>query len=643
MHMFEGEEKADRIDELDKRLYSRSENALPPRRHGILHQLPHKVDSTWKNTDQMKAKVKNTALSISVFKKFFIFSIIFFVLAVGFGIFKFYGGGNTVSTDNIAINVLGNAFASGGEELPLQVEIINQNSVPLQYADLMIDYPKGGADATPGNMAHDRIPVDNIDPGKSVEERISPTLFGEQGSTQTITLTLQFSVPGSNAIFQKVKEYPVNISSAPVSMTVDAPSTISPNQELNININITSNSQKTLSGLMLKVDYPTGFQFESSVPASSYLSDVWNLPDLVPGTPQTVSIKGTVLGSDGEERSFRIYAGNADSTDKNNIGIVFNSSLYTLTIEKPFIQASLAINGNSTDDTVLANPRSSIRTDINWANNLPTQVLNGEITLQLAGDLIDKSSVNVDQGFYDSKDNTIVWNKDTDPAFASLAPGASGTVGFTLSSLSLLKPDHTLYADPQISLDVSIKGMQPAQGDIEQEVDSSEHKTIKFNTDFQVSADGSYSTGPFTNAGPFPPAADKPTTYTIIWTATSSANDVDNVVARASLPTYVHFLGNVSPSTEDVSIDPTTGEVVWKAGTIAKGSGFTGNARQVYFQVELDPSVSQVDSVPTLILDTKATGTDSYTNAPLSSSWNPVTTNIFNDPAFHQGMDKVTQ
>ena len=70
MHMFEGEEKADRIDELDKRLYSRSENALPPRRHGILHQLPHKVDSTWKNTDQMKAKVKNTALSISVFKKF---------------------------------------------------------------------------------------------------------------------------------------------------------------------------------------------------------------------------------------------------------------------------------------------------------------------------------------------------------------------------------------------------------------------------------------------------------------------------------------------------------------------------------------------------------------------------------------------
>ncbi len=69
-------------------------------------------------------KIRKSLLANSVFRNFFIGAIGFFIIASAFGAYMFFAGSNTVSADNIEINILGNAFVSGGEELPLKIEII---------------------------------------------------------------------------------------------------------------------------------------------------------------------------------------------------------------------------------------------------------------------------------------------------------------------------------------------------------------------------------------------------------------------------------------------------------------------------------------------------------------------------------------
>ena len=248
----------------------------------------------------------------------------------------------------------------------------------------------------------------------------------------------------------------------------------------------------------------------------------------------------------------------------------------------------------------------------------------------------------VEGGFYNSADNTITWDQNTLPDLASVDPGANGTLGFTFSAQSLYQ-GGTLASDPQIDMDVSISGKEPQEGTYSQDVNSIEHKTVKLTSDFQIAGDAFYSIGPFTNSGPFPPKVDGKTTYTIKLSMTSSANDISNVVAKAALPPYVHFLSMVNPTTEDIHIDPVSGNLVWNVGTVPKGSGFTGNPRTVYFQVELDPSATQLGTAPVLVNSISASGTDTYTNTALSSTWKEITTRLLNDPAFTQGDENVSQ
>ncbi len=632
----------DPLEDLDRELYSKNVDGM--RRPDIT--LPRRgfdAPKMWEHVETVKNTVKDVSKKTSVFKKFFAFSVIFFVAALSFGAYMFFGGGNTVSSDNIIINVLGNAFTSGGEELPLEIEIANKNNVAFSYTNLIVEYPRGDTtDPSAGSMERKQIDTGPLGGGATHTEHVPITLFGQEGTTKDVTLTLEYRVQGSNATFKKQKIYTVNINSAPISLLVDAPKNVNPNQQFTFKINVISNAKNKLPNMLVHIDYPTGFRFAKADPSPTYLSTAWNIGDLDPGQSKVITVSGSLAAAQGEERSFRIFAGTASDSDRNTVGVVFNSFLYTTLIEQPFLNAKLTINGD-TADTVTVFPKQQIHGEIHWSNNLGTPIRDAELKVKFSGDVLNLSSIVPAQGFYNSNDKTITWNKDTFSQFASLDPGESGTVSFAFASLPLLKSDRTIYDNPQITVGVSIKGRAPEEGDIVKNVDNFEQKIVKIATDFQVTEQSLRNSGPFTNTGPIPPRVGEKSTYTILWTASSSASSVSGAVARASLPSYVHFIGAPNPSSENLALDPATGEVVWKIGTVQKGTGFTSGPRQVYFQVEITPSSSQVASAPILVGELKATGTDSYTTKTLDTRYNQVTTATLNDSGYSQEMGKVVQ
>src|SRR3989338_8355934 len=255
----EDSEKLNRIEELKSKLFSKNFPTKTEHRDSFTSPKRLDVPESWVQGGITPGSPEKFFTRTSIFKKFFLFSIIFFILALGYAAYMFFAGGNTVSGSNIDISVLGNTFTAGGEELPLMIEITNRNKSALEMVDLLVEYPKSSGDFS-SNTERLRQSLGTIPAGSVRSENVKVVLFGEQGSIRPIRIRIEYRVSGSNAIFVKEKEYEVSIDSTPINLSVNAPSEASSNQELTLDIRATQNATQTVSAMLLRVDYPAGFQ-----------------------------------------------------------------------------------------------------------------------------------------------------------------------------------------------------------------------------------------------------------------------------------------------------------------------------------------------------------------------------------------------
>lgn len=642
--MLEEKEKLNRIEEMKSKLNSKDYEAKMRHRNSFLYKVERDVSDSWGDKKEENNFFQEKFLKkTSMFKKFFIFSIVFFILALLYASYMFFAGGNTVSNDNIDITVLGNNFTAGGEELPLQIEIINKNNSVLELADLLIEYPKSSSGDLEGETERLRQSLGTIPSGGVRNDNIKVVLFGEQGSVRPIKISLEYRVEGSNAIFVKEKIHEVTISSAPIDLSMTAPTEVSSNQDVVLNIKSVLNAIKPISKIMIKVDYPVGFQFESATPLPSFGNDTWNLGDLSPGVEREITIVGKMIDvSDGEEKTFHVFSGTQSDSDKTAIGIIFNSLGHTLLVKRPFIGAQLVINGVNQREYA-ADSNTTISGQINWVNNLDTKVDDLEIRAKIYGNALNRKTINVEQGYYDSSSDTIRWDKNSQNKFGEVSPGDSGSVSFSLSPMSLYSGTGGILLDPTINIDVSISAKQPLLGNEIKTLENSESKIIRIISNIGLGTKALYYSGPFANMGLVPPKVEKETTYTITWTLSNTANNVSGTKVRTTLPSWIRFVGPVSPPSEDLNYNASTKEIIWNVGGLPKGTGITGAGKEVSFQIGFTPSLSQVDKMPNLINETSLTGHDDFANVDVRVNKNSLNTLLVDDPSFSAIGAKVVE
>ena len=631
-------DKLNRIEALKSKLFSKNYKINTDHRDRFTHFDRSDVPDGWDNgngTAGSSFDKDRFLMKTSIFKNIFFFSLAFFVLTLLYASYVFFAGGNVVSNDNIDISILGNNFTPGGEDLSLVVGITNRNSSSLDLADLVIEYPKSvGGEGTSNGVERLRQSLGTIPAGSVRNENLKVALFGEQGSVRTIQISLEYRVEGSNGIFVKKKSYDVTISSTPLNISVDAPSVASPNQDVTLKIKTTLNATYTAPKILLKVDYPVGFQFGSAVPAPSIGNNIWNLGDLSPGAENNISITGKMSDvADGEEKIFNIVGGSQGSEDKSTIDVVFNSLPYSIAIKKPFIEAQLFVNGAYSKEYAV-NSKSPIKAEIKWINNLDTKVNDLQITAKISGNAVDRKTISAESGFYDSATNSIVWDKNSKSDFSEINPGDSGSVNFSISPLALFSAMDGILSNPVINVDISISGKQMVSGYATAELSNSNNGVIKIISDVGFVANALYYSGSFTNTGPIPPKVEKETSYTIVWSLSNTANNISNAVVRSSLPSWIKFSNIISPSTEDLTYNSSTREIVWNTGGIPKGAGISGPVRSVSFQVLFTPSLSQVQTTPVIINDAVLTGHDDFANVDIKVSKASLRTFLDSDPAF---------
>jgi hypothetical protein len=629
----------EKIERLRRAMYSRRlSEQMHERERRQLHDVRSPVDVTWHETEQgaPKSVVAPAGLGLGRMLMRLVLgaSAVFFLGAAGF--FGYYftlgGGSSPVSQANIGIDVIGPLQAAGGEPVSLQVSIVNTNKATLQLAELVVDYPPGThspSDAS-SDLPEQRIALGDIEPGGSRQGTVSAVLAGKEGDRLTIPVSLEYRVEGSNAIFVAKKEYTLTLTSSPLSISVDGNTEAVAGQSVELHVTVAANTATPQKDVVLDADMPFGFTLATADPAPQKGTSLWTLGNFTPGTTRTITIRGTVKGVAGDSRVFHFHAGTRKAATDTTATVPLADATYTVAVSQPFIGLNISANkGVGPSATVSAGQTVTI--SIAWRNNLPVPISNAVIVAKLSGLAIDGTTVKTTDGFYRSSDNVVFWDKSTTGgAFTQLAPGASGTVGF---SFDLPGSDKlSVIRNPQIAISVNAAGSRLSESGVPQNLTSAATQIVKVASDLQLVAQGLYYTNPFGSSGPMPPKAGKETTYAVVFTIMNTTNKIQNGVVSAMLPNYVRWTGVYSPSSENVEFDPNSGKIIWHVGDIEPGVGIDGaKPRQAAVAIGFTPSSSQVGDQPVLVSGITLSGLDTATGATITRTAAPdITTNIAN-------------
>ena len=637
------------IEKLKRGLYSRDNRARTDRKSRHLKSESYDVVGEWSHEGEEILEKKPIFIKekkgMTFVMKFFIVSILFFLIASGVAFYRFYWGSNTISANNIEISITGPVSVSGGEKISLDIKVDNNNKTDLKAADLRVEYPEGARaiDDLKTELKRTRDELGDIPQGESAVKRVEAILFGEEKSKKEIKVTVEYRISGSSAIFYKEKTYEVVISDSPVSIEVSGLKEINANQAVDFSVTVVSNSSNPIRNLLLKAEYPFGFVFvDSSEKSLDTNNNLWSIGDLSAGQKKTVKIYGKMQGQDGENKILRFTTGISSDKDEKVIATPIVTSLAEVSIKKPFIGIQIALDGNTANDFVSESSKI-IRADVAWKNNLATPIKDAEIQIKFKGDTLNKSSVSAERGFYRSVDNTIVFDKTNNPALGSMSPGESGNLNFSFGSLSSHIGGSSLMIEPSISLDIVARGKRLEGDNVPQEVLYSATRIIKIATDARLSSRAIHWSGPFENTGPMPPKAESETTYTVIWTITNTSSKIKDAKVAASLPLYVKWLSQTNPASENISFNSARAEVVWDAGDIEAGAGIEGPPREASFQISFLPSLSHEGQSPVILNESVLSGTDSFTSASVGETRPSLTTTLKTDPDFKYSEDKVVK
>lgn len=558
---------------------------------------------------------------------FLLGSVGFLVVALLIASFSVLQGGRTVSPRHIDFTVDIPPTIASGESVLIQATVKNTNPVALPFAELTVTFPKGTRDPADVSkeLQYKVISLGPLRSGETKELSFEGVLFGTEGEEQEIKLRIEFRPENSNAIVIKEEAYPIIITSAPLAVILSAPDQVAPGESFTTTITVQTNSEESVPNAVLLVEYPFGYSVRDVRPTASFSNNAWNLGTLKPGEKKEITITGDLVGNSGDERFIKAYVGTNISAGGNTLGLIYMEQDIKLSIVDSQLAVSISLDGDASENLIV-DAGDDLSGRLSWRNNLDTQVFDGVITISLAGIAFDESRISAGRGFYNAGTKTITFNKETNSELATLDPGERGTVSFTIPIKTT--PELGASRNPSLQVKGEIAGREVGSGS-PSVISNSIDRNVSVASTVSLNSALTYTTGPLTNVGPWPPKAEQVTTYTLSLVAGNTTNTIANAVVRFTLPSYVSYTEARSPLSAAIDYDSRTGEVVWNIGEIASHS-----SKSVALQVSFTPQTSQVGSTPQIISQQTFEGFDRFVQKTVQTVAGAKSTAITDDPSY---------
>ena len=559
-------------------------------------------------------------------------SLLIFIFVAAISSVYLYLGGNQISTHNVQIAINGPAVIGGGEVVQLQIGISNQNSVTMESGSLILKYPEGTQSAgdSPRILYEDRIPVDDIAPGETRNVPVRVVVFGDEQALKTIEATIEYRVDGTNSTLHNDAEpLAIRISSSPLVLRIESVEKVASGQLVDVIMTAVSNASTPLKDILITASYPNGFEFENSNPAPVFGENVWRIDEILPEEEIEIKLQGIVRGLTEETFRINFSAGHPNPDNQYLLGSTLAEAKKDFFIERPFIDVEIAINNDTDRDVIIPQGKKS-DVQLGITNTLDETVYDMVVEVVTSGNALTESSIESDNGFYDSNSGTVRWEVSNNESFSQVLPGDRRTLEFEVNQGPNL-------ATASFDMVVNVYARRVDESSASETLIGTIKAEAKYSAEIIVGAQAGRNVGRFSDNGPIPPEVGETTSYTLSLVAEAGANDMTGAVVKTSLPVYVNWLDQYD-SDGTVTYNSVSKELEWDIGDISMG-----DRKQFIFQVSMKPSVSQLDSIPVLLNKQLIRVNDRFTGALLQDDSPAVTTELSEEMGFSEGNGFVIQ
>lgn len=546
-----------------------------------------------------------------------------FLLVLGVtGMYMFLGN-NQISNKNIELTIAGPITVGGGEVMPLELTVKNDNKVSIEGAVLIVNLPPGTkSNSEPKrDMLEERISVGTVAAGDVIKIPLEAVVYGEENQERQVQATVEYRLVGSNGTFYK-EALPLSfkINSSPVVIRVDSVKKVSSGQEVEMTLSVQSNASTPLKDILLMADYPNNFDFSSASPAPTYRESAWLISELNPEKSATIKIVGTIVGQQAEEFQLKFTAGTPKPENQFELGSVLANASADFLIEQPFIHVGMQVNGVE-NEVVTAKTGERTEVTVFVRNTLTDTLYDMAVEVGVKGNVLVRDRVNVSRGYYDSVKDVIRFDPSGNKDLAQIPPGETKTFSFSL------EPGNEI-STPAFTLTANAYARRVSETNATEQLVGTAKSEVKFTSAVTVSRELGRSNHGFVEVGSIPPVADTQTTYTVTLIASAGGNDVAGASVATAIPQYVSWQ-NQTTGDGAVTFNPVSKEVTWSIGDIE-----AGKTKQISFQVALLASQNQVGSTPALLSTVRFRATDRFTGSVVRAEAAPLSTELSTEAGF---------
>ena len=528
----------------------------------------------------------------------------------------YYWNSNYYSRETLKLEILGPETIEIAENFEYLVKYKNNGKVRLEEPRIIFEYPDYSI--VEENLLRKEIELEDIYPGEEKTYSFKARLIGKEGETKTARVSLSYRPKNLKARFESNTTLTTVIKSIPLTFRFDLPSEVESGKDLTFSLNYFSNIDYPLSGLRIKVEYPSDFEFIESAPQS--LEEVeWEIPPMNKAEGGRIEITGKIRGGVGDHEIFKGEFG----TWQDGEFVLLKEISKAVKIIKPALYISQEINGSP---EYVASPGDLLHYQVSFKNIGETPLTDLSLLITLTGDSLDLTSLRAPRGDFEEGDNSILWDWKRLGELQFLDVREEGEVEFWVK----------LKKNWQIT---SSEGKEVIKTNIYLSQAREEFET-KVNSKMDIVQKGYFEDEIFGNSGSIPPRVGDTTTYTIMWQAKNFYNDVSSVKVKAKLSKNVKLTGEIFPEDEEsrFTFDSGSREIIWRVGELKVGKGVLNSAPNIAFQVAFSPDSSQRGQVLDIIGQAEIIGQDDWTKEILTFSTDSIDTGLPDDPTVENGI-----
>jgi hypothetical protein len=533
---------------------------------------------------------------------------------------------NIYSKEVLKLEILGPRETSLGEEVEYIVKYQNNGDVRLENPTLIFEYPDysiiNSGEPLRREIGKEELGGD-IYPGEERTITFKCRLLGKENEARIAKAAISYQPRNLNAWYESKTTFTTIIEKVPISFQFDFSSKVEPGKDLNVRLNYFSNVDFPLSGLRVKMSYPSGFDFKESNPGALGENE-WEIGLLNRAEGGRIEAIGNIQGELGEEKIFKAELGSW----KDGEFVLLKEISRGVEIIRPDIYITQQINGSP---EYIASAGGLLHYEIIFKNLSQESLTNLFMVAQLQGSIIDLESIKAPGGSFETGNNSIVFDWRKNPQLAFLDSQEEGKIEFWVElkedwKISDIDRDKNPIVKSQIILSEARREFE-----------------TKVNSKLEVSQKAYFENEIFDNSGPIPPEVGRYTTYVITWQVKNYYNRVEDIKVRAFLPDEVELTGNIFPEEkeEDFVFDSGSREIIWNVNDLDPGEGVINSAPSISFQVRLMPSSSQRGEPALLISEVEISGEDQWTDQILISTAPSIDTTLPDDETISEEMGIV--